>query len=81
MNGRQAHRSGTFLLSLMMALIGVALIVENLSVAGSVISPRMLLGILLIAAGVGRGYVETRRGQGQDQGHAQGQGQDRGPEA
>jgi hypothetical protein len=61
MNRRQAHRSGTFLLSLLMAIIGVGLIVE--SFAGGVISSRLLLGVLFIAAGAGRTWVELRRGQ------------------
>lgn len=51
-------------LSLLMALIGAALIVENIAVGGSVISPRMLLGLLFTAAGGGRMYVEIRRGRG-----------------
>ncbi len=62
--GRQAHRSGTMVLSVLMAVIGVALIVETIAVHGSVISPRMLLGVLFVAAGVGRGYVEIGRGRG-----------------
>jgi hypothetical protein len=62
--GRQVHRSGTMVLSLLMAIIGVALIVENIGVHGSVISPRMLLGILFAAAGAGRIYVEAKRGRG-----------------
>jgi hypothetical protein len=63
MNGRQAHRMLTFALSLLMVVIGCGLIVEAISVAASVISPRMLLGVLFIAAGCGRGYIELRRGR------------------
>jgi hypothetical protein len=63
--GRQAHRAGTLLLSLLMAVIGVALIVETLSASGSVVSPRMLLGLLFMAAGGGRTYIELRRGRGE----------------
>jgi hypothetical protein len=44
-----------------MAAIGVALIVQALGGHGSVISPRMLLGVLFIAAGVGRVYLEVKR--------------------
>jgi hypothetical protein len=61
MNGRQAHRMGTFVLSLAMAAIGVALIVEAVTAHASAISPRLLLGVLFIAAGAGRWYVEVRR--------------------
>jgi hypothetical protein len=64
MNGRQAHRSGTLVLSLLMAAIGVALIVEAVDGHGSVISPRLLLGFLFVVAGAGRLYVEVRRGRG-----------------
>jgi hypothetical protein len=50
--------------SLVMAAIGVALIVEAVDGHGSVISPRLLLGLLFIAAGGGRLYLETKRGRG-----------------
>jgi hypothetical protein len=63
MNGRQAHRTGTFVLSLAMVGIGLALIVQAVGGHGSAISPRMLLGVLFIAAGAGRAYVEVQRGR------------------
>jgi hypothetical protein len=63
MTGRGAHRTGTFVLSLIMAAIGVALIVEAVAAGGSVISPRLLLGVLFIAAGAGRLYIEIGRGR------------------
>jgi hypothetical protein len=63
MTGRQVHRSGTFVLSLLMAVIGVALIVQAVSGHGSAISARMLLGVLFTAAGVGRLYLEVKRGR------------------
>jgi hypothetical protein len=66
MTGRGAHRTGTFVLSLMMAAIGVALIVEAVAGGGSVISPRLLLGVLFIAAGAGRLYLEIGRGRGHE---------------
>jgi len=64
MRGRQAHRSGTFVLSLLMAIIGIGLIVEALDGGGGAISARLLLGVLFIAAGGGRTYLELRRGRG-----------------
>jgi predicted membrane channel-forming protein YqfA (hemolysin III family) len=64
MNGRQTHRAGTFALSLLMAAIGVALIVQAVSGHGSVISPRLLLGVLFLLAGAGRMYVEKRKSGG-----------------
>jgi hypothetical protein len=63
MNGRQAHRTATFVFSLLMLVIGLALIVETVTGHGSAISPRLLLGVLFIGAGVGRLYLEIRRGR------------------
>jgi hypothetical protein len=63
MRGRQAHRTATFVLSLSMAAIGVALIVQAIGGGGSPISPRLLLGALFLAAGSGRLYLERRRGR------------------
>lgn len=60
MSGRGVHRTGTFVLSLLMAAIGVALISEAVAGAGSAISPRMLLGVLFVAAGLGRLYLIAR---------------------
>jgi hypothetical protein len=54
---------GTFVLSLLMLAIGVALIVQAVAGHGSVISPRLLLGALFVAAGAGRLYVEMGRGR------------------
>jgi hypothetical protein len=61
MTGRQAHRVGTLVLSLLMGAIGVALVVQAVSGHGGIVSPRLLLGVLFIAAGGGRLYVEKRR--------------------
>jgi hypothetical protein len=63
MNGRQAHTLGTFVLSLLMAGIGLALIGQCVSGDADLISPRLLLGVLFIAAGAGRAYLEVRRGR------------------
>jgi hypothetical protein len=64
MNGRQVHRMGTFALSLAMLLIGLALIVQVAAGDGGALSGRLLLGVLFVAAGAGRTYVEIRRGRG-----------------
>jgi hypothetical protein len=64
MNGRQAHRTGTLVLSLAMLVIGLALIVQVAAGVGAVISPRTLLGVLFVAAGSGRLFIEVRRGRG-----------------
>jgi hypothetical protein len=63
MNGRHVHRGGTFLLSLAMLAIGVALLVQTLAGDGGAISARLLLGVLFVAAGAGRLYLEVRRGR------------------
>jgi len=55
---------GTFVLSLAMVAIGLALIVEVIVGHASSISPRLLLGVLFMAAGGGRWYVEVRRARG-----------------
>ena len=55
---------GTFVLSLAMALIGVALLVQALGERSGSISARLRLGVLCIAAGGGRWYVEVRRRRG-----------------
>jgi hypothetical protein len=61
MTGRGVHRYSTVALSLLMVVIGVALAVQALSGHGGVISGRLLLGVLFMAAGVGRLYLESRR--------------------
>jgi hypothetical protein len=64
MNGRQVHRTGTLVLSVLMLGIGVALIGQAISQSASPISPRMLLGVLFVAAGVARTYLEVKKGRG-----------------
>jgi hypothetical protein len=62
MSGRQVHKAGIFVLSAAMAAIGVALVVEAFD-SSSALSGRLLLGVLFAGAGVGRFYVELRRGR------------------
>jgi hypothetical protein len=59
----QFHRGATAVLSVVMLVIGLALIVQVATGHGGLISGRLLLGLLFIAAGVGRLYVESRRGR------------------
>jgi hypothetical protein len=59
------HRSGTLLMSVLMAAIGVALIVEAIvGVRRGAISVLLVAGVLFVAAGVGRLYIELKRGTG-----------------
>ncbi len=62
MTGRGIHRASTLVLSLLMAVIGVALLAQAIGQGGSVFSPRLLLGLLFIAAGAGRLYILKRKG-------------------
>jgi hypothetical protein len=62
MTGRGVHRLSTVLLSLAMTLIGVALIVEALVKWRHGVSTLAVLGVLFVAAGVGRLYAEHKRG-------------------
>ncbi|HTR73365.1 MAG TPA: hypothetical protein VMG80_07190 [Solirubrobacteraceae bacterium] len=62
MTGRGIHRASTLILSLLMAVIGVALLAQAIGQGGSVLSPRLLLGLLFVAAGAGRLYILKRKG-------------------
>jgi hypothetical protein len=64
MTGRQVHRTGTAVLSLAMVAIGIALAAEAIGGAGGVLSARLLLGVLFLAGGSGRLYLEIRRSRG-----------------
>jgi hypothetical protein len=64
MNGRTAHRSGTIVLSVLTAAIGVALIGQTVADGRSVLSARLLLGLLFLAAGIARLWIERKRGRG-----------------
>jgi hypothetical protein len=55
----QVHRSATRVLSLAMVAIGVALVAQGVGSGGSVL--RVVLGVLFIAAGVGRLYLMRLR--------------------
>jgi hypothetical protein len=63
MSGKQLHRTSTTALSLAMVAIGIALAVEAIGGEG-VLSVRLLLGMLFVAGGSGRLYIEVRRGRG-----------------
>jgi hypothetical protein len=63
MTGRTVHRSGTYVLSVLMTAIGVALIVQVFAGDGGVLSARLLLGVLFLAGGIARLYLERKRGR------------------
>jgi hypothetical protein len=64
MLAQRIHRNSTLALSLAMIVLGVALAVQAVTGDGGVFSSRLLLGVLLIAAGGGRVYLERRRSRG-----------------
>jgi hypothetical protein len=51
----------THVLPALMALLGVALIVRTLAAGGGALAVGIVFGVLFVAAGVGRLYLETRR--------------------
>jgi hypothetical protein len=57
---RQMHSSSTRVLSIAMILIGVALIVRTLAAGGGAIATGIVLGVLFVAAGVARLYLQLR---------------------
>ncbi len=63
MRGGTVHRSGTVVLSVLMLALGVALIAQAIAGAGGVLSTRLLLGVLFVAGGAARLYLEHRRGR------------------
>ena len=63
MNGNRFTGAGTLALSAIMAVIGLALMTQAVTGAG-VISPRVILGVLFMAAGALRIYLEIRKGRG-----------------
>jgi hypothetical protein len=54
-------RAATHVLSALMVVIGFAIVVRTLVEGGGALAIGLLIGILLVAAGVGRIYVERRR--------------------
>jgi hypothetical protein len=54
------HDLLTRLLSALMAAIGVAMLVATVAGGGGPLARGVLLGVLFIAAGVGRFYVQRR---------------------
>jgi hypothetical protein len=54
----------TLTLSLLMLFAGLGVIVEAIAGVSSVAPLRLFIGVLLVAAGVGRMWVEFQRGRG-----------------
>ncbi|HZV73405.1 MAG TPA: hypothetical protein VFF79_06790 [Conexibacter sp.] len=59
---RQLHRSTTRLLSLAMVVIGVLLVVRTVTAGGGGLALGIVLGVLFVAAGGARLYLQSRGG-------------------
>jgi multisubunit Na+/H+ antiporter MnhB subunit len=57
---RQIHRTSIRVMSVLMILIGIALVVRTLAAGGGGLAVGLLLGILFVAAGAGRLYLQFR---------------------
>jgi hypothetical protein len=57
---RQVYRGGTFVLSILMVVVGVALLVSTVARGGGVLAFGILFGVLFIAAGGARLYLLRR---------------------
>jgi uncharacterized protein (DUF58 family) len=60
---RNLHRSTTTVMSTILVLLGVAMIVRTLTAGGGGLAVGLLLGVLFIAAGLGRLYVQGLLGR------------------
>ena len=59
---RTLRHTYTRTMSVLMIAVGVALVVRTLAAGGGPITLGMLLGVLFVAAGVGRLYLQLRVG-------------------
>ena len=57
---RQVHRGSTRVMSILMLVIGLALLVRTLAAGGGAAATGVLLGILFILAGAARLYLQLR---------------------
>jgi hypothetical protein len=57
---REAHRAGTLVMSLLMVVIGVAIVVRTVVAGGGALAVGLILGVLFILAGAGRLWVTLR---------------------
>lgn len=60
MNGREVHRRTTVAMSAVMIVLGLALVARTLAAGGGPLAIGMLLGVLFVAAGLGRIWVSRR---------------------
>jgi galactitol-specific phosphotransferase system IIC component len=60
-SSRDLHRGSTQVMSVILVLIGVAMIVSTIARGGGVLALGIVLGLLFVAAGAGRLYVSRLR--------------------
>ena len=58
---RQLHRRSVTVLSLAMIAIGIALVARTVAVGGGALATGVVLGLLFVAAGTARLYLQGRR--------------------
>lgn len=54
---RNVHRGATRVMSTLMVVLGVAILIITIAGGGGPMATGMILGVLFVAAGVGRLYV------------------------
>jgi multisubunit Na+/H+ antiporter MnhB subunit len=59
-SSRDIHKSSTRIFSVVMVLLGVALLVRTLVAGGGALSTGVLLGVLFVLAGAARLYLQLR---------------------
>lgn len=59
--GATIYRSTTTLLSVLMIVIGIALLVRTVAAGGGALATGLLLGLLFLIAGAARLYLQLRR--------------------
>jgi uncharacterized membrane protein HdeD (DUF308 family) len=55
------YRSATTLLSVLMIVIGIALLVRTVAAGGGALATGLVLGLLFLIAGAARLYLQLRR--------------------
>jgi multisubunit Na+/H+ antiporter MnhB subunit len=63
MKGRQAHDAATRLMSVVMIGLGIALLVSTLTRGGGALAVGVIFGVLFVAAGSARLYMQLRQRQ------------------
>ncbi len=61
---RRLHRAASLVLSVLMMAVGVTMVVSTVSRGGGPIAVGVLVGVLFVAAGAARLYLQTRMDDG-----------------